>query len=68
MVSKVSGTRIIRIDTNEKKKKQGKPLLTAITPAASISARPDCLRINEFNVVRQDEPSHPKDVIAVRRT
>ena len=29
-----------------------------------MSARPASLRINKFNVVRQDDPSHPKDVIA----
>ena len=31
---------------------------------ALASARPASLRINKFNVVRQDDPSHPKDVIA----
>ena len=36
--------------------------------AALRVARPAGLLINTFNVVRQDDPSHPKDVYAVRRT
>ena len=46
------------------RKKTLKTPSSAITLLASTSARPASLRINKFNVVRQDDPSHPKDVIA----